>query len=57
MHAIAGLAAEKGVTSAQLSIAWVGSRGAHVMPLPGTSYVTISSQAQRPPNQSRIDDC
>ncbi len=30
------LAAEKGVTPAQLALAWVLSRGEHIVPIPGT---------------------
>lgn len=33
------IAEKKGVTAAQLSIAWVGSLGDKVVPLPGSSYV------------------
>jgi len=32
------IAKEKGITSAQLSIAWVSSLGPHVLPLPGSSH-------------------
>jgi pyridoxine 4-dehydrogenase len=31
------IANRKGVTVAQLSIAWVGALGAHIIPLPGSS--------------------
>jgi aryl-alcohol dehydrogenase-like predicted oxidoreductase len=34
------LAAERGVTPGQLAIAWVLSRGEHVVPIPGTKRVT-----------------
>jgi pyridoxine 4-dehydrogenase len=34
---ISDFAAKKGVSPAQLSIAWVSSLGPHVMPLPGSS--------------------
>jgi aryl-alcohol dehydrogenase-like predicted oxidoreductase len=34
------LAAEKGVTAAQLALAWVLSRGEHVVPIPGTKRRT-----------------
>ncbi|THH16563.1 hypothetical protein EW146_g4111 [Bondarzewia mesenterica] len=33
------IADKKGITTAQLSLAWVASRGPHVIPLPGSSYV------------------
>ncbi|EIW84863.1 aldo keto reductase [Coniophora puteana RWD-64-598 SS2] len=33
------IAKEKGITSAQLSIAWVSSLGPHVLPLPGSSHI------------------
>jgi len=33
------IAKRKGITLAQLSIAWVGSLGNHVFPLPGSSNV------------------
>ncbi|KAJ6595705.1 aldo/keto reductase, partial [Mycena vulgaris] len=35
--ALAALAAKKGVTPAQLAIAWVAALGPHVIPLPGSS--------------------
>ncbi|KAA1476981.1 aldo/keto reductase [Dentipellis sp. KUC8613] len=35
--ALKQVAADKGVTPAQLSLAWVASRGEHVIPLPGSS--------------------
>jgi aryl-alcohol dehydrogenase-like predicted oxidoreductase len=34
------LAAERGITPGQLAIAWVLSRGEHVVPIPGTKRVT-----------------
>ncbi|KAI0673095.1 aldo/keto reductase [Trametes maxima] len=37
VEAVKTLATKKGVTPAQLSIAWVASRGPHVIPLPGSS--------------------
>ncbi|KAF8473019.1 hypothetical protein DFH94DRAFT_695926 [Russula ochroleuca] len=33
------MANRKGITVAQLSIAWVGALGAHVIPLPGSSNI------------------
>lgn len=38
------LAEKKGVTPSQLAIAWVGSLGPHVIPLPGSRYVPPSSR-------------
>ncbi|KAI0044498.1 aldo/keto reductase, partial [Auriscalpium vulgare] len=37
VEALQAVAAKKGVTPAQLSIAWVSARGPHVIPLPGSS--------------------
>ncbi|KAI0041502.1 aldo/keto reductase [Auriscalpium vulgare] len=37
VDALTAVAAKKGITPAQLSIAWVAARGAHVIPLPGSS--------------------
>lgn len=37
VDALKAVADKKGVTAAQLSIAWVSSLGAHVIPLPGSS--------------------
>ncbi|CDO72841.1 hypothetical protein BN946_scf185002.g26 [Trametes cinnabarina] len=37
VEAVKAIAAKKGVTPAQLCIAWVASRGPHVIPLPGSS--------------------
>jgi len=39
VEALTQFAQRKGITTAQLSIAWVSSRGAHVIPLPGSSNV------------------
>ncbi|TFK89520.1 aldo/keto reductase [Polyporus arcularius HHB13444] len=36
-EALKGVAARKGITPAQLSIAWVASLGPHMIPLPGSS--------------------
>lgn len=43
VDALIELAKKKNITPAQLSIAWVSSLGAHVIPLPGSSYVPIST--------------
>ncbi|KAF9246213.1 NADP-dependent oxidoreductase domain-containing protein [Melanogaster broomeanus] len=40
VDALGEIAQKKGVTSAQLCIAWVSSLGPHVLPLPGSSHVT-----------------
>ncbi|KAI0362252.1 aldo/keto reductase [Trametes cingulata] len=37
VEGVKALAAKKNITPAQLSIAWVASRGPHVIPLPGSS--------------------
>ncbi|KAI0046056.1 aldo/keto reductase [Auriscalpium vulgare] len=37
VDAMTAVAAKKGITPAQLSIAWVAARGAHVIPMPGSS--------------------
>jgi len=37
VDALTAIAERKNVSSAQLSIAWVGSLGRHVIPLPGSS--------------------
>ena len=37
---VRGIASEKGVTPGQLAIAWVISRGEHVVPIPGTKRVS-----------------
>jgi aryl-alcohol dehydrogenase-like predicted oxidoreductase len=36
---VAALARERGVTPAQLALAWVVSRGEHIVPIPGTRHV------------------
>jgi aryl-alcohol dehydrogenase-like predicted oxidoreductase len=38
------LAAERGVTSAQLALAWVLHRGEHIVPIPGTKRVSYLEQ-------------
>ncbi|TFY76051.1 hypothetical protein EWM64_g7959 [Hericium alpestre] len=35
---LSAIAAKKGITPAQLSIAWVSARGPHVIPIPGSSH-------------------
>ncbi|KAI0260074.1 aldo/keto reductase [Gloeopeniophorella convolvens] len=37
VDALSAIASRKGISPAQLSIAWVASRGPHVVPLPGSS--------------------
>jgi aryl-alcohol dehydrogenase-like predicted oxidoreductase len=43
VDALTEIATRKGITPAQLSIAWVSARGPHVVPLPGSSCVLIIS--------------
>jgi len=47
VHAVKAIAEKKGVTPAQLAIAWVATLGPHVIPLPGSSTAkrTIENQA------------
>ena len=37
VNAVKEVAEKKGVTPGQLALAWVCSRGAHVIPIPGSS--------------------
>ncbi|MCS6625455.1 aldo/keto reductase [Roseibacterium beibuensis] len=39
VEAVKGIAADKGVTAAQLALAWVLARGEHLVPIPGTRRV------------------
>jgi aryl-alcohol dehydrogenase-like predicted oxidoreductase len=39
VHAVAGIAADKGVTAAQLALAWVLAQGDYLVPIPGTRRV------------------
>jgi aryl-alcohol dehydrogenase-like predicted oxidoreductase len=39
VEAVKGIAADKGVTAAQLALAWVLARGDHLVPIPGTRRV------------------
>ena len=41
VDALSKIATRKGITPAQLSIAWVSALGPHVVPLPGSSCVLI----------------
>jgi pyridoxine 4-dehydrogenase len=41
VEGLQSVAGKKGVTPAQLSIAWVASLGPHMLPLPGSSYVQL----------------
>lgn len=43
VDALKGVAAKKGVTAAQLSLAWVASLGPKVIPIPGSSCVFLSA--------------
>ena len=38
------LAAERGITPAQLALAWVLHRGEHIVPIPGTKRVSYLEQ-------------
>ncbi|KAH9033423.1 hypothetical protein EDB85DRAFT_1864516 [Lactarius pseudohatsudake] len=44
VDALTEIAKCKGITSAQLSIAWVSARGPHIVPLPGSSCVNYSGE-------------
>ncbi len=39
VHAVAAIAADKGVTAAQLALAWVLAQGPHLVPIPGTRRI------------------
>ena len=39
VHAVAGIAADKGVTAAQLALAWVLAQGETLVPIPGTRRI------------------
>jgi len=39
VHAVAAIAADKGVTAAQLALAWVLAQGEHLVPIPGTRRI------------------
>lgn len=39
VHAVAAIAVDKGVTAAQLALAWVLAQGEHLVPIPGTRRV------------------
>lgn len=43
VDALSEIARKKNVTPAQLSIAWVSALGPHVIPLPGSSCVSVPS--------------
>jgi aryl-alcohol dehydrogenase-like predicted oxidoreductase len=44
VHAIEAMAAEKGVTAAQLALAWVLAQGEDIVPIPGTKRRTYLDQ-------------
>ena len=44
MDEIAGIAAEKGCTAAQLALAWVLAQGDDIVPIPGTKRRTYLEQ-------------
>ena len=39
VHAVAAIAADRGVTAAQLALAWVLAQGDHLVPIPGTRRI------------------
>ena len=39
VNAVAAIAADKGVTAAQLALAWVLAQGEHLVPIPGTRRI------------------
>ncbi|MFN3930918.1 MAG: aldo/keto reductase [Brevundimonas sp.] len=39
VEAVKGIAADKGVTAAQLALAWVLAQGSHLVPIPGTRRI------------------
>ncbi|RZJ37197.1 MAG: aldo/keto reductase, partial [Brevundimonas sp.] len=39
VEAVKGIAADKGVTAAQLALAWVLAQGPHLVPIPGTRRI------------------
>lgn len=39
VHAVAAIAADRGVTAAQLALAWVLAQGPHLVPIPGTRRI------------------
>lgn len=41
VEAVKGIAADKGVTAAQLALAWVLAQGPHLVPIPGTRRVRM----------------
>jgi len=62
VEAVKGIAADKGVTAAQLALAWVLARGEHLVPIPGTRRIrTLEENAAAvdltltPEDLARID--
>ena len=54
---IGDIAAEKGVTAAQLALAWLLHRGADIVPIPGTKRrARLEENAGRPRSRSTPDD-
>ena len=41
VEAVKGIAADKGVTAAQLALAWVLAQGPHLVPIPGTRRIPM----------------
>ena len=54
IDALVSIAAKKGCTPAQLSIAWVGALGEKVIPLPGSSYAVTSPRISRMANARHL---
>ncbi|MFN3559229.1 MAG: aldo/keto reductase [Brevundimonas sp.] len=44
VEAVKGIAADKGVTAAQLALAWVLAQGPHLVPIPGTRRIPTLEQ-------------
>jgi aryl-alcohol dehydrogenase-like predicted oxidoreductase len=57
VEAVSAIAAEKGVTPAQLALAWVLAQGEHIVPIPGTKRVkTLEENAAAVDVELSADD-
>ncbi|MFN3669536.1 MAG: aldo/keto reductase [Brevundimonas sp.] len=57
VQAVAAIAADKGVTAAQLALAWVLARGEHLVPIPGTRRIrTLEENAAAVDIELTADD-
>ena len=57
VHAVAAIAADKGVTAAQLALAWVLARGETLVPIPGTRRIrTLEENAAAVDLVLTVDD-